>query len=694
MIRRSPIVLVTALALYAGSLVVAQTCLYYPVSQYDWVSKRGFYTVVQGCDVADASVALGVSDGLEWRAVEWQEPLRLGHDYTIRAVVGPESAELYVDGELVGVSEGRFAPYEAPLLGALHAPWGKDLGDYIVSQELAWSELERDGEVIASVRREMDRASEAQMALRVFNPPAPVEFDIQPMPGDTITAEAVVRLNSFDMVALAPYIDRYGQHIAADWPGKVTSDQQLIDDVADEAKRLAKMPPPEGYDAYGGYTKSGWTSEATGFFRVEKRDGMWWLITPVGTPCFYLGICAVPGASQKGTPTTGREFIFEDLPPKTGAFAESWMQEMWGGWDGSEYVSFRIANLARKYGDDWREASTQNCFDRIRAWGFHQAGKWNHPKPVGMPRVPVLWEWDTPRVAGHMDPWNAEVVASLKSKLEPQMIDHLDDPMILGWSFQNELEYIKPEEIDAIMKLGPDVPAKRALVDHLVETVFDGSTEDAAAGWDIEADAIYAAQPELTDEQTESCRQHYEDAYYAMLYRVFREIDPNHMYLGNWVAFEWWENEMDWTIMARHCDLLGYDRYDREYDSDRIQRLQGQIDKPVICGEYGFALWYEGARGYGRYADKYATSDAEAGEFYYNWMRNAATDPMCVGMMWFIYEDQEITGRGPGSGPKAVLGQNLAFGAVDITDRPRWEIVTRMREINLQVHDLRLEASK
>jgi len=687
--------LTTALLLsLAGGVATAQVCLYYPVSQYSWEAKRGFYTVVQGCDLAEASIALGVADGENWRAVAYAEPLRAGRDYTIRAVVGPESAELYIDGELVGVSEGAFAPHEGPLLAAHQAPWGKDMGDYAVTQQSAWAELKRDGEVIESVRMDIPDTSEDQVSLRIFHPRLPAELEAQPQPGDTITVEAVVRIDPYDLAAMAPYIDRYGQHIAADWPGKVAGDQQLIDDVASEAERLAEMPPPEGYDAYGGYTKAGWTSAATGFFRVEKRDGMWWLITPEGTPCFYLGICAVPGASQKGTPVTDRDFIFEELPPRTGAFAESWIPEVWGGWDGSTYVSFRIANLARKYGDDWREASTQNCFDRIRAWGFHQAGKWSHPEPVDMPRVPVLWEWDTPRLAGHMDPWNAEVVAGLKSRLEPQMIDHLDDPMILGWSFGNELEHIKRTEIGDVMKLGADVPAKRALVDHLVEALYAGSPEDAAKAWGVDPEQLHAATPELTDEQTESCREHYEDANYAMIYRVFKELDPNHMYLGSWVAFEWWEGEADWTIMARHCDLIGYDRYDREYDSERLEKLQGQIDKPVICGEFGFALWYEGARGYGRYADKYATSDAEAGELYYNWMRNAAIDPMCVGMMWFIYEDQEITGRGPGSGPKAVLGQNFAFGAVDITDRPRWDLVTRMREANLQVHDWRLAASR
>src|SRR5512138_2692279 len=41
-------------------------------------------------------------------------------------------------------------------------------------------------------------------------------------------------------------------------------------------------------DAYGGWT--GRTLAATGRFRVESVDGVWWLVTPDGHPFFSAGV--------------------------------------------------------------------------------------------------------------------------------------------------------------------------------------------------------------------------------------------------------------------------------------------------------------------------------------------------------------------------------------------------------------------
>jgi len=57
--------------------------------------------------------------------------------------------------------------------------------------------------------------------------------------------------------------------------------------------------------------------------------------------------------------------------------------------------------------------------------------------------------------------------------------------------------------------------------------------------------------------------------------------------------------------------------------------------------------------------------------------------------MWFQYRDQPLTGRGPGSGPNLVYGEHYAFGIVDGTDRPKWDLVERMRAANLAAANAR-----
>src|SRR5688572_33403990 len=44
-------------------------------------------------------------------------------------------------------------------------------------------------------------------------------------------------------------------------------------------------------DRFGGWT--GATRKATGFFRLEKSDGRWWMITPDGHPYFNIAATSV-----------------------------------------------------------------------------------------------------------------------------------------------------------------------------------------------------------------------------------------------------------------------------------------------------------------------------------------------------------------------------------------------------------------
>jgi hypothetical protein len=139
--------------------------------------------------------------------------------------------------------------------------------------------------------------------------------------------------------------------------------------------------------------------------------------------------------------------------------------------------------------------------------------------------------------------------------------------------------------------------------------------------------------------------------------------------------------------------VIGYDLYASSYGEGALPRLQQQTDKPTLCGEFSFPPYYDGKRGFGRFP-RPAKDDAEAGELYRRWVQAAAKDPHCVGLMWFQYRDQPITGRGPGKGKDLVYGDNYAAGLVTITDRPKWDLVTRVREANLQAAKWRAEASR
>ena len=127
-----------------------------------------------------------------------------------------------------------------------------------------------------------------------------------------------------------PQVDRYGQLIAANYAGKLVSDADLDPDAVRETEQLARIGTPVGFDRYGGRTDLGWKSRSTGYFRVETRRGVWWLITPLGNPCFYTSVSAVPSVDWDGTPVTGRDGLFSGLPDSSGRFASAWKKDMWG----------------------------------------------------------------------------------------------------------------------------------------------------------------------------------------------------------------------------------------------------------------------------------------------------------------------------------------------------------------------------
>lgn len=86
-------------------------------------------------------------------------------------------------------------------------------------------------------------------------------------------------------------IDAYGQSTRGNWPEKVANDEQLKAADTREQQQLKGWLAERGkqqLDGYGGLL-AGPAFEAKGFFRTEKRDGRWYLVTPEGHPFYSLG---------------------------------------------------------------------------------------------------------------------------------------------------------------------------------------------------------------------------------------------------------------------------------------------------------------------------------------------------------------------------------------------------------------------
>lgn len=94
MTRRLTTLTTAILLSFACPPASPQNCRLYPAGQYTWDGKRGFYLCVQGCELAELPIALGVADGKGWRFITHVAPFGPGQRYTMRAGIAPEMAEL------------------------------------------------------------------------------------------------------------------------------------------------------------------------------------------------------------------------------------------------------------------------------------------------------------------------------------------------------------------------------------------------------------------------------------------------------------------------------------------------------------------------------------------------------------------------------------------------------------------------
>lgn len=639
------------------------------------------------CTLSSLNLALGVGGGTARRYLTASPAWQYGREYHVRAVIGPKDASLYLDGALIKSSQGSFVPDQSGLTAGSIPNSLNDPAQYQIEPET----LTISSPGAKPVRLAWPPRTRSQIALSLLS-----QQDDRVLPGwragASVTVDAAFKiLPKPDWQQFAPLIDRYGQCVYADWPGKITNDSQIEKALAKEDRQFAEWGASKGYDPYGGYLKAGWKSRATGFYRVEKHKGFWWLITPLGNPCFYTGLDTAPNTAGDFTPVVHREKLFAWLPPKTGPYAGVW-GGMWGVPGSTDFVAFSGATSIRIHGANWKNWEIARAKQRLRAWGFSGVGKWGFLDDT--PVIRVLYRTAVPNLVNHPDIFDPNVQAEFKANLRSQMAPEITDPYVVGWSVGNEFpEDFTPDEISAILGKDATVPSKRALVDYALKTIYGGDIGKMAAAWQVVAstpDDLYKAAPKPSAADIETLRRYYASSYFAWVYKTVKSIDPNHLYFGYWIVpKDWWVNESDWFTIAPYCDVIGYDHYTEAFTYPGFTRLLRQTDKPILCGEFSFPQDYSGKRGFGRYFTSVNT-DAQAGDHYIRWVKDAAGNPYCVGGCWFEYRDESLTGWGPAGGSNAVYGEDYAFGLINVTGRPKWDLVTRIRKANLAAARWRL----
>ncbi len=474
----------------------------------------------------------------------------------------------------------------------------------------------------------------------------------------------------------APKVDRYGQYIGEDWPGKIICDAQLKADLEQEEQELANcLPELARFDRFGG-VKGEFSSRATGFFRVAKLQGRWWLISPEGNPFFLRGVDAIP-YSEHGYFTKTRDKdgslrrVFSEIPPDPEQFPEAWRAS------GSQF-SFRAANIRRKYGPNFHDRWMDVTAKRLRAWGFNASGKWNNP--FVFDRLPFLVDkrLTLKRIGRYIDPYDPDFVPAMEAQIAPHCARYRGNPLLIGYQFENEDGW-NFTTIELLLKdRSGTLAAKRAFLDQLTKIhgpdiggMFDlpgCSLEDLLK---VPLDAAKVPKPFSSDFIRKSARR-----YYSVLRKTVRKYDPDHLLLGPshcpLQSLEWIEESRNFIDII---PLHEYNLNSRWIGGTLAEHLK-KWDKPYAVLEFSFT---NHRRGFSAYTPNgTVATEADRGRAFQQFTEYHAANPLCVGYSWFIMCDQPVTGRW--SDPEA-----HNFGLVDVTDRPYRKMLQFVKSANDRV---------
>ncbi len=489
-----------------------------------------------------------------------------------------------------------------------------------------------------------------------------------------------------------PMIDEYGQFIHKDWPGKTKSAEELTKRKEEEAADLTEHPGPDGWNGYGGW-EAGPELTATGYFRVEKYDGKWWLVDPDGRLFWSHGIDCVH-SSNGTTPITDRKYLYKKLPDADSPFAKFYGKASWAPHnyyeDKGVYETYNFtgANLLRKYGEDWYQESSEIAHRRLRSWGMNTVANWSGHDVYLMRKTPYVASvnFGGRKLEGSKGYWgkfrdvfDPSFKAELRKSIAWQKDRTAGDPWCIGYFVDNEIAWGDEVSLAVAALLSPpDQPAKIVFVEDLkakYETIekLNRAWDSQHGSWD---DLLgYREEPDKKKAYDDLAAFYTKSAetYFKTCRDAVKEIAPNNLYLGCRFSAV---NDRAVAASAKYCDVISYNFYRPAVEN---VRLPHEIDMPVIIGEFHFGALDRGMfhTGLGP-----VENQAERANTYNTYVSGALRNPLIVGTHWFQYGDQATTGRGD--------GENYQIGFLDVVDTPYAETIQACREVGYSLYKRRL----
>ena len=424
--------------------------------------------------------------------------------------------------------------------------------------------------------------------------------------------------------------------------------------------------------------------EASGYYRVEEIDGVWWFVNPKGKPVVSLGVNhAEPGLMLT---SFNREVTIErygkDFVKPDGTFNPA-------GEGARKWVNRLLADL-----DDWG----------FSALGFHN----RLPRPLFKDRIafsePVVPYWITPygRPAEYVDVFSRQVGDRIAETARDVCLAFKNEPNLLGYAYNDRPRYNRgggPQGrrvpvhpwVDALRRLGPDAAGKQKWVDVLKARHSGAPAAAQTHGFEAAAWEELLARTEWPNPQTPAADADKDallplifDQWYRLHYESIRRYDPNHLILGDKLGGGFAPadsqpeghpniSEYQYATLKKYVDVITIEWYGRWQNQEKaLRNIHRGTGKPILLGDSSFSQLQprqqncKGIR---------VESQAAVGEEYSLYLEQAMGEPYVLGWHFCGYIENWTDPAKPGM----FEAQN---GFKDPFEKVHEEAITRVRAAN------------
>ena len=454
------------------------------------------------------------------------------------------------------------------------------------------------------------------------------------------------------------------------------------------------MLPPSPIPAYSPVgPDTGVRGRTTGFFHVEKIDGLDWMVDPVGRAIVLAGIdwCTWVGMyceEIKSAP-------YHEAVKAKYASAAAWADEAelrLSDW-GFNFVAVGCCPEI-KYRSFAHANGADNLYFSTRICTGDDPDRWISPY-LNAPGTAL------PNV---FHPGFAEECDRITSE---RCAPNVDDPWLVGYFIDNELRWGATDEalFDTVAALPPEHTARKALEKFVAnwnnshgDTEAQGnSVPDSSCGKALQTLPV----PPVGGQEGGAAKAFLAlvaERYYATLCAAIRKADPNHLILGNRFA-GLVQPAAVVAACGRHCDVVSLNVYPHvvfetgqiysnhplhggEPLADAFRAFHDIAGKPLLLTEWSFPALDAGlpcTHGAGQRVPTQAHR-AKAAEIL---LRTVFSLPFFVGHDFFMWQDD------PPLGFNKFFHEDSNYGLVNLKDEPYAELAATFSRLHREAPALR-----